>query len=127
MSHVERHTVAVTTASDGSATAYTSTNITGRIHAVQYVKAGSNNFSDGVDFTITTETTAQNIWVDTNINASETVYPRVPTCDTAGAASLYAAGGEPVEDHMAIANERVKIVIASGGNATTGTFYIVVV
>lgn len=123
MSYVERHTVAVTTESDGSATAYTP-NITGRIHSVQYVKG---NFADTVDFTITTEKTAQNIWVDTNITASEVVFPRVPTHDTTGAASLYASGGEPVEDHLAIANERVKIVIATGGNATTGTFHIVVV
>jgi len=126
MSYVKRHTVAVTTDASGDATAYTE-NITGRIHSVQYVKAGSGNFTDGVDFTITTETTAQNVWVDTNINASETVYPRVPTHDTAGAASLYAATGEPVEDHLAIDNERIKIVVASGGDTTTGTFYIVVV
>lgn len=126
MSYVERHTVTPVTASDGSATAYSPV-LNGRIHSIQYVKAGSANYADGVDFTITTETTAQNLWVDTNINASETVYPRVPTCDTAGAASLYAAGGEPVEDHFAIAQERVKIVIASGGDTKTGTFYITVV
>lgn len=119
--YARRHTVSVTTAADGSATAYTGTTVNGFVHSIQYVKT---DFDNGVDFTITTEITGQNLWVDTNVNASETVCPRQPTHDAVGAASLYAAGGEPVEDYIAAADERVKIVIAQGGNAKTGTFYI---
>src|SRR5687767_4297255 len=123
--YAERHTLTIVCASDGSATDYTPV-VTGRLISIQYVKAGANNYTDGVDFTITSETTARSLWVDTNINASEVVAPRQPTHDTAGAASLYAAGGEPVEDHIYLANERVKVVIAAGGNATTGTFHITI-
>jgi hypothetical protein len=123
--YVQRHTVTPVTATGGAATEYTPV-LNGRLISIQYAKAGSENYADGVDFTITAETTGRELWVDTNINASETVAPRQPTHDSAGAASLYAAGGEPVEDHYYIAGERIKIVIAAGGDAKTGTFYITV-
>jgi hypothetical protein len=120
--HVERHSIAVTTIADGSATVYSPV-ITGKIANIIYVKT---DFADGVDFTITLEATGQTLWADTNINASEVVAPRQATHDTAGAASLYAAGGEPVEDDIVCENDRVKIVIAQGGDKKTGTFIIIV-
>ena len=120
--HVERHAVAVTTDASGDFTGYTP-NVTGRVVSIQYVK---NNFADTADFTITAETTGQGLWTQANVTASATKAPRQPTHDAIGAASLYAAGGEPVEDHIYLANERVKVVVAQGGNATTGTFYITV-
>ncbi len=123
MSYVIRKTVDIVTAADGSATVYTD-NLSGVIDSIQYVKDGSNGFSNGVDFTITTEETARNIWVESDVNASKVVAPRQPTHDTVGAASLYASGGEPVESRIAIANERLKFVIASGGNAKAGRFHV---
>ncbi len=119
--YCRRHTVSVTTAADGSATAYTDTTVNGRVLSIQYVKT---DFDNGVDFTITLETTGQGLWTDTNVNASETVCPRQPTHDAAGAALLYAAGGTAQSDFIYAADERVKIVIAQGGNVKTGTFYI---
>lgn len=119
--YCRRHTVSVTTASDGSATAYTDKTVNGRILSVQYVKS---TFDNGVDFTITLETTGQGLWTDTDVNASETVCPRQPTHDAVGAARLYAGGGTAVSDFIYAADERVKIVIAQGGNAKAGTFYI---
>lgn len=121
--YVRRYTVAVTTAADGSATAYTDTEVNGRVLAIQYVKT---DFADGVDFTITGAITGTGLWTDTNINASEIVYPRAPTHDQAGAALLYAGGGTAVSDAIYLASERVKIIIGSGGNAKSGTFYITV-
>lgn len=121
MSHVIREVVSVTTSSDGSATAYTNV-VTGRIHSIAYVK---NNFSNGVDFTITLEATGQTVWTQLDVNASATVLPRAAVHDTAGVASLYASGGEPVEDCICAANDRVKIVIASGGSVTSGTFHVI--
>jgi len=119
---MRRYRVPITTAADGSATAY-SPRVAGKVHAVHYVKT---DFADGVDFTITSEATGESIWTDTNINASEVVYPRAPTHTQAGAAALYAAGGVAVLDKIAMANDRVKIVIAQGGNAKVGTFHILV-
>lgn len=123
--YVQRLEVTPVTDASGDATSYSEV-VSGRVISIQYVKAGSSNYTDGVDFTITTETTARNLWVDTNINASEVVAPRQPTHDTTGAASLYASGGEPTEDHIYIANERIKIVVGSGGDTKTGTFYITI-
>lgn len=119
--YVRRHAVSVTTAADGSATAYTSTTVNGAVRSIQYVKT---DFDNGVDFAITLETTGQGLWTESNVNASAIRCPRQPTHDAIGAASLYAAGGEPVEDFVYAADERVKIVIAQGGNVKTGTFYI---
>lgn len=42
------------------------------------------------------------------------------------AALLYAAGGTAQTDAVYLAGERVKIIIAAGGNAKSGTFYITV-
>lgn len=122
MSYVERHTVTVTTDAAGDATAYTPV-VTGRVLSISYVKT---DFADGVDFTITSEATGQSLWTDTNINATETVCPMQPTADGTGAASLYAAAGEPVETGIYVANDRVKIVVASGGDTKVGTFHVVI-
>lgn len=117
-----RHTVVVTTDASGDATAYSPV-FSGRIESVHYVKT---DFADGVDFTITSEALAENIWTESNVNASAVRRPRAPTHDGVGVASLYAAAGEPVENKIAMADDRVKIVIAQGGNVKTGTFHIVV-
>jgi len=118
----EAHTVTLTTNGAETATGYTPVT-TGKIQSISYIKT---DFTNGVDFAITTETTLQNVWVETNVDASETVAPRQPTRDYAGAASLYAAAGEPVEDHIWLGNERLKIVVTNGGATKTGTFIVIV-
>ncbi|MBK8772808.1 MAG: hypothetical protein KA788_09540 [Lacunisphaera sp.] len=119
---MRRHVVSVTTASDGSATAY-SPYISGKIHAIHYVKT---DFTDGVDFTITAEATAETIWTEANVNAAKACFPRGATHSNAGVAALYASGGVAVNDKIALGRDRVKIAIASGGNAKTGAFHILV-
>src|SRR5687768_11760456 len=98
MSYAERHSVTVTTAADGSATAYlpSSGSMTGKISHLIYTKDGTTPFADGVDFVITSEATGQILWDEDNVNSSATRAVRQATHDTVGAASLYAAGGEPV-------------------------------
>lgn len=122
MSYAERHEVAITTDSSGDATGYTPV-VTGRISTVRYAKT---DFADGVDFTITIEGTGEGVWTESNVNASATRAPRQATHDIVGAASLYASGGESVEAPIVLANDRVKIVVASGGNTKTGTFHVVI-
>ena len=121
MAYAQRYTVSVTTAGDGSATAYSPV-VTGLLSQIRYVKT---DFADGVDFTITAEATGETLWSELNVNASATKAPRQPSHGTDGAASLYAAAGAAVQVPIALANDRVKIVIASGGAAKTGTFHIV--
>mgnify|MGYP001597355290 CR=1 FL=1 len=115
--------VTVTTDGAGAATAYTAGVYNGRVLQVRYVKT---DYSNGVDFDVTADVSGAVIWDQDNVNASVTVCPRQATVDTLGAASLYAAGGEPVEDYVWVRNERIKIVIASGGATTSGVFHIVV-
>lgn len=116
-----RFRVNVTTAADGSATVY-STFLSGKIASIHYLKT---DFTDGVDFTITAEATGETIWTESNVNAAKACYPRSPTHSNVGVAALYAAGGTAVNDLIRLSRDRVKIVIAAGGNATTGAFLIV--
>lgn len=120
--YLERHTVELTTAADESATGYSPV-VTGRVLAIHYVK---DDFANGVDFTITSEVTGQGIWTESDVNASASRAPRQPTHGQDGSASLYAATGEPVEDYIALAQDRVKIVIANGGVAKSGSFILVI-
>lgn len=114
--HAERHTLVIETDASGDATAYTP-NITGRIHSVSYVK---DDYDDAVDFTITLEKTGQSVWADTNITASETVYPVAPANVGTGAASSL------TEVPIVACNDRLKFVLGSGGNETSGTFEVIV-
>lgn len=121
--YVERYAVSLTTDASGDCVAYSPV-VTGKISQIRYVKT---DFDNGVDFTVTSEATGETIWAQNDVNASVTIAPRQATHSTAGAASLYAAGGTAVTDKIALAKDRVKIVVAQGGNVKTGTIHIVLV
>ena len=123
MGYAEKHTLNLTTDSAGDVTAYTP-RVSGRISQIVYTKI---DFDAGVDFTITVDDTAEGVWTESNVNASKTVAPRQPTHDLVGVASLYAAAGEGVEDKIALANDRVKVVIAAGGNVKSGTIDVLII
>jgi hypothetical protein len=120
--YAERHVVTLTTNGSGAATGYTPV-VTGRIFTVRYVK---DDYAAGVDFSITLESTGETVWAQNDVNASVTVAPRQSTHSTAGVGLLYAASGEPVEDYIVAVQDRVKIVIASGGDTKSGAFHVVV-
>lgn len=111
----------VTTAADGSATAYSDV-LTGKLSQIRYVKT---DFANGSTFTITAEATGETLWSESNVDASATRAPRQATHSTAGAAALYAGGGTAVNDKITLANDRIKIVIASGGATKTGVFHFI--
>lgn len=119
---MRRYSLTVTTAADGTVTAR-SPFISGELHAIHYVKT---DYADGVDFTITDDTTGETLWTEENVNASTVRYPRAATHSNAGAAALYAAGGTAVQVRPALGRTKVKIVLAQGGNAKVGTFHILV-
>jgi hypothetical protein len=120
--HAQRHVVTLTTDADGAATGYTPVT-TGQVLQIHYVKT---DFANGVDFVITAEATAQIIWDEDNVDAAAIRAPRQATHTTAGVAALYAAGGEAVLAPITVANDRIKIVIASGGAVKTGAFHVVI-
>lgn len=109
-----RQTVTALTIADGTGTVF-SQPIKGRIVAVHYTKV---DFAAGVDFTITNETNGQGIWTESDVDASTSVYPTQLDDDQVG---VVRATVSPI----ILVDERVKIVIASGGNVKTGTFVIV--
>ncbi|MBF0358868.1 MAG: hypothetical protein HQL70_09690 [Magnetococcales bacterium] len=119
MSNPHRKSATVTTAADGTATAYIPV-VSGRLSQIRYVK---DDYAAGVDFTITNETTGETLWTEADVNASVTVAPRQPTHGTDGAAALYAAAGTAVNDQIVLVNDRIKIAIAQGGDSKSGTFH----
>ena len=125
MSQVNRYTVAVTTAADGSAAVYTPA-LTGRLVNVIYTKPAASGL-DTADFVITGESTGLGIWTETGVDASKTISPTQDLHNQVGGARLYAADGEEVSGPIYLAGERVKIAITGGGNATSGSFIFIVV
>jgi hypothetical protein len=119
---IRRFVVTAVTDSSGDATKYSPV-LSGKLVSIRYVKT---DYTDGVDFTITAEATGETLWTESNVNATAQRYPRAATSSAAGAASLYASGGTAVNDHVALGNDRVKIVVGSGGSTHTGAFHIVV-
>lgn len=110
----------VTTAADGSFTGYTD-EVSGRLLAIRYVKS---NFDNGSTMTVTLETTGIAVWAESNVDASATRLPRTQVCGPTGTALTY-DGTRTVNEPIVVAKERIKLVVASGGNAKTGTFYFV--
>lgn len=131
--HAERHAITIETAANGTATAYLpeagaepgvgpGRSLTGRILELIYTKG---DFAAGVDFTITAEATGETIWTETDVNASKTVVPGQPTHSTAGVAATF-DGTRAVLAPIVLANDRIEIVIASGGDTKSGTFTVVI-
>lgn len=122
MSFAKSEVLSITTAADGSATAYCGP-FNGRVLAVLY----DGGFAATADFTITSRTTGQAILSLTDVAASAASWaPRRATHSTAGAAALYAGGGSAVLDHIHLVNEDISVVIAQGGNAATGILTFIV-
>lgn len=122
---MRRITMSITTAADGSATAY-SPRVSGKLHSVTYTADGSNAYPNTVDMTITAEATGDSLISRTDVSAGFTALPRAATSDAAGTAALFAAGGTAVQDKIGLGNDRIKIVLAQGGNAKTGKFTFLV-
>lgn len=120
MSYVKRHRIAVTTDASGDAEYYTPI-VTGKLISITYTK---DDFADGVDFTITGETTGINLWTQVNVNATATVAPKMATHSQAGVANDTA--GDVLLSDIYLAQERIKVVVANGGNVTSGTFDILI-
>lgn len=119
---LRRFTVPMTVDASGDGTYYTPP-LYGNLVSFRYVK---NNFTDGIDFVCTLETTGETLWAEDSVNASATRHPRAATHSTAGAAALYAGSGTAVNGKIAIAGDRIKIIVDGAGNATTGTLYVTI-
>lgn len=123
---VQRIAISVLTDSNGDFTGYSEV-VQGRILQVRYVPDGSSPLDTGADVTITGEQSGVSILAQSNIGTSAyTKAPRQATHDVAGAAALFAAGGTAVQSEVVVGQERIKLVIAQGGNAKAGVFQLYV-
>ena len=118
--HTHRHIISLTTLADGSCVAY-SPEISGLVSQIRYVKT---DFADGVDFTVTAEATGVTIWIEGDVNASTTRAPRQPIHDVNGVVCEYSAGF-PVTEKIALSQERIKIMVAGGGDIKLGTIHFI--
>ena len=108
-----RESITLTTDGDGDAVGVFTGNRIGFVQSITYDK---DDFADGVDFTIVVTGTGETLWTDTNINATETVYPVAQRNGTDGAALAN------IYDRIALINDSVTVTVASGGATTSGTF-----
>jgi len=119
MSFPQAQDIAITTATGGGATVYSSV-VRGRIAAVKYTKATGSPLASSTDITVTLEDSGQAVQTFTNINATAVRYPVAAANLPSGAASTVS------EAPIFAVNERVKAVVASGGNTKVGTLTVVV-
>ena len=106
--------VTVTTDASGESTDYTAAAINGAIYAVEYDKT---DFADGVDFTITGETSGVGVWTESNVNAADICRPTLLVQDQVNVDTTQ-------RDFVRLYNERLKIVVAQGGDTKTGVFLV---
>ena len=124
---LRRFVVTATVDENGDAEAFSPV-LSGKLVSIRYVK---DDFETGVDFTITSEATGASLWVEEDVDASATRFPRFPLSDATGAAAEYADGETPEEvlGQIALSQDRVKIVIANGtadDGGEVGTFHITI-
>jgi len=120
--YLKRHTLSITTDASGDGTGYTPV-VNGRVLDVQYVET---DYATTVDFTITGAITSKEILSLSGITASTTWLPRIQVHDSADGTGLLYNVGRKVCEPVCLANERVKITVAQGGNAKSGTFYVTI-
>lgn len=116
-----RFVIAAVAAADGSGTFY-SPYLSGAIESIQYVKT---DYADTVDFTITAEATGETIWTESNVTAAAIKHPRAAAHSTVGVAATL-DGTRPLLDKVILGRDRVKIIIASAGVSTTGSFTLTI-
>ena len=117
--------VYLTSDASGNATGYTYP-ITGRIECVRYTPDPTNPFNTGGGVTITGDESKVAIGAKTSFGTSAfTLAFRQPLSAAADGSALTYDGTHAVTDKFCLSGERVKVVIASGGNTLSGTFTVV--
>ena len=94
----------------------------GRLLAIRYVK---DSYEDGIDIVVTGTVSGIEILTLADMNATITKYPRATANNvTDGSDALYAGQGQPIKVLVPIVGEGIKIVVSSGGNTKSGSFYV---
>jgi len=116
MGIAELHSVDITTATGGGATGYI-----GPVRGiVQFITYATGTLASTADVTITLEDSGQNLWTESNVTVADQRHPRTAADLEDGSASTL------TELPIYAADERIKIVLAQGGNTKAATFKAVV-
>ena len=127
MAFLQRFDFTLTVNAGGAGTIFSAGPVMGEIRQISYVPDGSFPLATGAVLTITGEVSATPLITITGIGTvAVTFAPRQATHTTAAAAALYAAAGIAVLDRIALAGERIKVVISGGGVSMTGQLTILV-
>ena len=112
---LSRFTVNVTTDDQGDAVAY-SPQCNGLVRTVEYVKPTSDGLDVATDIDIIADVSGAVIWTNDDLSASKVIHPLAPAQDNTGAdiAGAYAP--------ICLADERIKITVANGGDTLSGQF-----
>ncbi len=126
MAYPQAFSVSITTDASGDSTDYTEA-VRGPIRAVVYLRGDAGDLATGTDFTITTEDTKQAVLTVTNAGtANVDWHPRLQVQDAADGSDLTLDGTRKMVDYVFAAGERIEVVTADGGNATSGTLTFIV-
>ena len=112
---LSRFSVAVTTSALGAAVAY-SPQCNGLIRTVEYIKPTSGGLDAATDIDIIADVSGAVIWTNDDLSASKVIHPLTQAQDNTGAdiTGAYAP--------ICLADERIKITVANGGDSLSGTF-----
>lgn len=102
------------------------TQLSGFLEEIIYTMPASGGFANSVVISVTAVRTGVVLWTQTlSTNASKLLFPRFPTNTAANAALLYAAGGTPVSDKYALADDAIRVSVSAAGSGNTGSFEFV--
>src|SRR5262245_26973212 len=120
--HVERHQIAIVTDASGDFVGYSPV-VTGRVLGLRLDVV---DLDSGADLTITGETTGTPILTITNQGGSDaSYYPRVQVHGPTGTGLTY-DGTRTVNEPPVLAGERIKVVVAQGGNVKSATLHVLI-
>jgi hypothetical protein len=112
---LSRFTVNVTTDDQGDAVAY-SPQCNGLVRTVEYVKPTSDGLDAATDIDIIADVSGAVIWTNDDLSDSKVIHPLAPAQDNTGADIVGAYAP------ICLADERIKITVANGGNTLSGQF-----
>lgn len=107
---------AIVTNASGVATVYLGTKLRGYLVALNYYPG---TLDTGADLTVTAETSGAPILTKVNLGTGNSwLYPRaLPTNANSATGPL----GTVPSERIPLVNERIKVVVAQGGNTLTGS------
>ena len=122
MAYFKSYAIAFTTTAGGAATVTSGENVNGRLFEVVYTY---DDAATGADFTITGNTTGKALLTITNAGVSTVTWrPRgvVHTqAETGAGTAVTFDGTNELYEPTVLVDEEIKVVVASGGNAKSGT------